>query len=85
MYRSFVDACDRLWFVDTGSLEYSRRIQLPSIWIFDLNTDTLIRRFDIPLDTTGIASITIDVDPDKCDEAYAYLPDWILQTLYVYR
>lgn len=34
-----------------GSLEYpdnTMQIQQPSIWIFDLNTDTLVRRFEIP-------------------------------------
>lgn len=36
VYRSRVDACNRLWFVDTGALEYpNNRIQVqpPSIWL----------------------------------------------------
>lgn len=36
MYRTRVDSCNRLWFVDTGALEYpNNRIQVqpPSIWL----------------------------------------------------
>lgn len=47
VYRSRVDSCNRLWFVDTGSLEYPEntiQVQPPSIWIFDLNTDSLVSR-----------------------------------------
>lgn len=92
VYRSRVDKCDRLWFVDTGNLEYPNnpiQIQPPSVWIFDLNTDFLVRRAEIPtaniVDGHGIASITVDIDDDNCADAYAYLPDLVNYRLHVYR
>lgn len=93
MYRPRVDSCNRLWFVDTGSLEYPNntiQIQPPSIWIFDMSTDLLIRRFEIPSanvrnDGHGLASITIDIDDNACDDAFAYLPDLVNYRLHVYR
>lgn len=87
-----MDACNRLWFVDTGSLEYpNNRIQVqpPSIWVFDLDADTLVRRFEIPTnivtDGHGIASLTVDIDDNRCNDAYAYLPDLVNYRLHVYR
>lgn len=93
VYRPRVDSCNRLWFVDTGSLEYPNntiQIQPPSIWIFDMSTDLLIRRFEIPSanvrnDGHGLASITIDIDDNACDDAFAYLPDLVNYRLHVYR
>lgn len=65
------------------------QIQQPSIWIFDLNTDTVVRRFEIPSYIVtaghGIASLTVDVDDNRCDDAYAYLPDLVNYRLHVYR
>lgn len=92
MYRSRVDECNRLWFVDTGHLEYSgnsTQIQQPSIWIFDLEIDSLIARIEIPrsivTDGHGIASITVDVATNDCEDAFGYMPDLVNYQLYVYR
>lgn len=93
VYRSRVDKCDRLWMVDTGNLEYpsgSIQVQPPSLWIFDLNTDTLVRRAEIPtanvVDGHGIASLAIDIDNNNnCGDAYAYMPDLVNYRLHVYR
>lgn len=81
-----------MYLQQIGSLEYpdnTIQIQQPSIWIFDLNTDTLVRRFEIPstivTDGHGIASLTIDIDDNRCDDAYAYLPDLVNYRLHVYR
>ncbi|XP_058467641.1 L-dopachrome tautomerase yellow-f-like isoform X2 [Malaya genurostris] len=91
VYRARVDKCDRLWFVDTGYLEYpgnKRQVQRPSLWVINLSTDRRIQRFEIPAEIVelgyGMASVTVDVEPDKCDEAYAYIPDYEWQGLYVY-
>lgn len=92
VYRSRVDECDRLWFVDTGNLEYpnnATQIQSPAIWVLDLKTDRPIRRFEIPAsiitDGHGIASITPDVIHGNCDNTFAYLPDLVNYSLHVYR
>ncbi|XP_034485419.1 L-dopachrome tautomerase yellow-f2-like [Drosophila innubila] len=92
VYRTTVDACQRLWFIDTGMLEYPnnrQQIRRPSIWIVDLKTDRVIKRYDIPesiVDTgRGLASLTIDVaSENQCSNAYAYIPDLVNSRLYVY-
>lgn len=66
------------------------QVQPPSIWIFDLATDLMIRRFEIPIasvlnDGHGIASLTIDIDENRCDDAFAYMPDLVNYRLHVYR
>ena len=91
VYRTTVDACQRLWFIDTGMLEYPgnrTQVQRPSIWVIDLFTDSVIRRFEINEDIAatgqGLASITIDASSNRCDEAFAYIPDLLNARLYVY-
>ncbi|KAG4068821.1 hypothetical protein HA402_004969 [Bradysia odoriphaga] len=115
VYRTRVDVCDRLWFVDTGTLQgheggkkynkncsiklqpnmkshyfsdYNKLIQRPSLWLIDLKTDKRIRRFEIPesivMEGHGMISIRVDVEKDKCDDAYAYISDYLKEKIYVY-
>ncbi|ALC47451.1 yellow-f2 [Drosophila busckii] len=92
VYRTTVDACQRLWFIDTGMLEYPdnrQQIKRPSIWVVDLNTDRVLKRFEIPESIVstgrGMASLTIDIaSPKACGEAFAYIPDLVNSRLYVY-
>ncbi|XP_055538546.1 L-dopachrome tautomerase yellow-f2-like [Wyeomyia smithii] len=91
VYRTRVDKCDRSWFVDTGYLEYpgnARQVQRPALWIINLRTDRRIQRFEIPASIVefgyGMASITVDVEEDRCEDAYAYISDFKWQRLYVY-
>lgn len=68
-------------------------MQPPSVWIIDLQTDQVVRRFEIPENVTGgpprpngLISITVDVDEDnKCDSAFAYIPDMFGNRLYIYE
>lgn len=82
--------CNRLWFVDTGILEYGDRVQVQpaSIWILDLTTGQRLHRFEIPLTSVargnGLVSITVDVQPGACDSAFAYLPDIFNYRLHVF-
>ncbi|EDW42379.1 L-dopachrome tautomerase yellow-f2 [Drosophila sechellia] len=92
VYRTSVDACQRLWFIDTGMLEYPnnrQQIRRPSIWVVDLATDQVLKRFDIPESIAetgrGLASITVDVKAGQCGDAYAYIPDLVYRRLYVYH
>ncbi|EDW97174.1 L-dopachrome tautomerase yellow-f2 [Drosophila yakuba] len=92
VYRTSVDACQRLWFIDTGMLEYPnnrQQIRRPSIWVVDLATDQVLNRFDIPESIAetgrGLASITVDVKAGQCGDAYAYIPDLVYRRLYVYH
>ncbi|CAH1642793.1 unnamed protein product [Spodoptera littoralis] len=84
VYRPRVDSCKRLWMVDTGLIEVPNNFEqkrAPQIIIYDLETDTEILRHEIPMDvlvngtTSGLTSITVDVLPSKCDDAYAYIND----------
>lgn len=91
VYRTQVDACNRLWFVDTGLLEYPNnqvQVQPPSIWVIDLATNRRIHRFEIPSTIVargnGLASITVDVAANRCDRAFAYMPDLANYRLYVF-
>ncbi|EDV42632.1 uncharacterized protein Dana_GF18090 [Drosophila ananassae] len=92
VYRTSVDACQRLWFIDTGMLEYPnnrQQIRRPSIWVVDLATDRVLKRFPIPENIAetgrGLASITVDVQARNCDDAYAYIPDLVYRRLGVYH
>ncbi|EDW63659.1 protein yellow [Drosophila virilis] len=81
-FRIQVDACDRLWVLDTGLADIlgnPKQITPNSILVFDLKTDQLLRRFAIPAeqtkDETFFANIMVDVEREQCDDAFAYVPD----------
>ncbi|XP_018572790.1 protein yellow [Anoplophora glabripennis] len=82
-FRVKVDACDRLWVMDTGLADIlgsPNLVSPPAIVIFDLKTDKLIRRYtlkdsDLKGEESFFANIVVDATPDKCDEAFAYIPD----------
>lgn len=65
------------------------QIQRPSIWVIDMNTEQMVRRFEIPESIVqpghGMASVTVDVDKNNCNKAFAYIPDLLTYHLYVYR
>ncbi|XP_037033386.1 L-dopachrome tautomerase yellow-f-like [Bradysia coprophila] len=92
VFRTRVDDCGRLWFVDTGHIQETgqpmKQIQQPSVWVIDLNTDKVVRRFEIPTSVSEIGrgkiSLKVDVDKSNCDRAFAYIPDLFQQRLYVY-
>lgn len=74
----------RFIFVDNAT-----QVQRPSIWAYDLERDVVVHRFEIPQSVVergnGLASITVDVDANNCQNAYAYIPDLAQYRLYVYR
>lgn len=80
VFRPSVDACDRLWVIDVGAAN-GTIIGDPRMFIFDLNTDRLLRQFTITKQlrrmdgTTWFPGITVDVDPLACDQAFGYMPD----------
>ncbi|KAL9875269.1 protein yellow [Glossina fuscipes] len=90
-FRVQADACDRLWVLDTGVTDLlgdTKQIAPNSIIIFDLKTDKLIRRYELPKnqvkDESFLANIVVDSERSECDNAYAYLPDLGAYTLVVY-
>lgn len=91
IYRPRVDECDRLWFVDTGVLEYPNNriiVQRPSVWVINLKDDSLIKRYEIPASVVdngrGLVSLTIDDPHGTCQETFAYLTDWFTSNMIVY-
>ncbi|KAJ8914951.1 hypothetical protein NQ315_002475, partial [Exocentrus adspersus] len=92
VYRIHADKCDRLWVLDTGTFGIGNTTQNPcpyAINIFDLKTDTRIRRYEFkPQDInsrTFIANIAVDlVDSNDCDKAFAYFTDELGYGLIVY-
>lgn len=66
-----------------------QQLQRPSIWVIDLANDQVIRRFEIPESIVergnGLASITVDVDVNRCADAFAYIPDLANYRLYTYE
>lgn len=55
------------------------RVKLTTIMAIDLNTDKIIHKYEIPNNIVGLhpglASVTVDVTKNTCDDAYLYLPD----------
>lgn len=48
-FRLDVDACDRLWVMDTGLADIlgnPKQISPPALVVFDLKTDQLLRRYE---------------------------------------
>ncbi|XP_058062875.1 protein yellow isoform X1 [Anopheles bellator] len=81
-FRVRADECDRLWVMDTGlanilgdAVQYAP----PSLVLFDLYTDKLIRRhyFNSSLlkEDSFFANVIVDTERGDCDNAFAYIPD----------
>lgn len=48
-FRLKVDACDRLWVMDTGLADIlgsPNQVSQPALVVFDLRTDQLLRRYE---------------------------------------
>ncbi|KRT79351.1 hypothetical protein AMK59_8594, partial [Oryctes borbonicus] len=81
-FRVKADVCDRLWLVDTGVddiLGDFKQFTKPTIVIIDLKTDKVIKRYELQKsdmkENSFFANILIDVEPEDCNNAFAYIPD----------
>ncbi|XP_050303842.1 protein yellow [Anthonomus grandis grandis] len=82
VFRISIDACDRLWVMDSALADILGEPKVysnPAILIYDLNTDKLIKKYllkqeDLKQDSF-LANIIVDVPKGECDNAYAYIPD----------
>lgn len=90
VYRTATDTCNRLWFVDTGILEYPTgrvQVQPGTLVVMDLATNRVIRRYPFneqANERSTLADVTIDVDPHNCGDAFAYIPDLVNYRVIVY-
>lgn len=90
VYRIKVDECGRLWVLDTGTLGIGNTTTNPcpyAVNVFDLTTNTRIRRYELNPDDTNantfIANIAVDIGRN-CDDAFAYFSDELGYGLVVY-
>lgn len=64
-------------------------MQPPALWIIDLNTDRVLRRFEFPAGLVqigrGLASVTVDVEAGQCADAFAYMPDLVSNAVFTYE
>lgn len=81
-FRVRADECDRLWVMDTGLADIlgdAVQYAPPSLVLFDLYTDKLIRRhfFNSTLlkEDSFFANVIVDAERGDCDNAHAYIPD----------
>lgn len=81
VYRIKADRCGRLWVLDTGTIGIGNTTQniCPySVNVFDLATNTRIRRYEFRADDTNqntfIANIAVDIGK-TCDDTFAYFSD----------
>uniref|UniRef100_A0A336N022 CSON011032 protein n=1 Tax=Culicoides sonorensis TaxID=179676 RepID=A0A336N022_CULSO len=91
VFRTRADACDRLWVQDSGVSDIWGNFDViapNALVIFDLKSDKLIRRFVIPSDllkeNSFVANVVVDVDPNDCENAFAYLSDLGAYAIIVY-
>lgn len=88
-YRVRADRCGRLWTLDSGVTEIlnnSTKLTPPQIVVYDLRTDTLTKRYEIPADQIEPKSFfaNIAVEDTSCDDSYAYAADQGSPGLIVY-
>lgn len=81
VYRIKADKCGRLWVLDTGTVGIGNTTQqlCPyALNIFDLKTNTRLRRYELRAEDTNqntfIANIAIDMGR-SCDDTFAYMSD----------
>lgn len=86
-----MDECDRLWVLDSGKVDIAKGGNLacpPAIFIFDLTTDTLIRKYIIPNEQVKedslYTNIVVDIRNEDCGSAIAYISDVFRYGLLVY-
>lgn len=75
-FRIQVDACDRLWVLDTGLADIlgnPKQITPNSILVFDLKTDKLIRRYAIPADQSKEDTFFANIVRIFVDLIYVYI------------
>lgn len=90
VYRIKADKCGRLWVLDTGTIGIGNTTQniCPySVNVFDLATNTRIRRYEFRAEDTNantfIANTAVDIGK-SCEDTFAYFSDELGYGLIVY-
>ncbi|KAG8311756.1 LOW QUALITY PROTEIN: protein yellow-like [Homalodisca vitripennis] len=89
-YRVRVDSCDRLWVLDSGAIglgNTTKQLCPYAIHVFDLNTDTRIRKYNLKKEDTNsnsfVPNIVVDVG-ESCEDTFLYAADALGYGLIVY-
>lgn len=76
------DSCGRLWVLDSGLDEVitqAKQICPPALFIFDLSTDKLLYRYEIPkefvMQNSLFTNIIVDIRHNECEDTHAYITD----------
>ncbi|XP_072393941.1 dopaminechrome tautomerase-like isoform X2 [Diabrotica undecimpunctata] len=89
VYRVMIDECNRLWVLDSGQLGDQVGCN-PQILAFDLRTNRLISKYEIPKDqwTVNSTFVTPIVDiisrENFCRDTYVYMADCTGPSIVVY-
>ncbi|XP_053669181.1 protein yellow-like [Anopheles marshallii] len=92
VFRIKIDECNRMWVLDTGKIG-ERRICLPQLVVFDMKTDKIIHRYQIPADQlvcelSLLVNLLVDVqDPaplGSCKNTKVYMADVTAPAMIVY-
>ncbi|KAF4525512.1 hypothetical protein B566_EDAN014898 [Ephemera danica] len=83
VYRVNLDSCNRLWVMDSGTMDAGIGIKYtcpPKLFIFDFTTDNLLVKYELPKETVKDGSfftnIIVDVVDKQCGlDAFAYMGD----------
>lgn len=82
MFRVQADSCGRLWVLDSGQIDVSTnptQICPPQIFIFDLESDSLLLRYELPeafiKQDSLYSNIIVDIRDGDCEDVHAYLAD----------
>uniref|UniRef100_A0A1B6DFI2 Bee-milk protein n=1 Tax=Clastoptera arizonana TaxID=38151 RepID=A0A1B6DFI2_9HEMI len=90
--RIFVDSCNRLWVPDNGqegiSTGATTRLSSHKLFVFDLNTNRLLKKIaigrDVAREQTLFYEVAVEVTNNDCSRAFAYLADTVGYGLVVY-
>ncbi|XP_072932016.1 dopaminechrome tautomerase-like [Epargyreus clarus] len=92
VFRISVDQCGRLWVLDSGQIDSQdspKQLCPPSIILFDLHTDSLLARFEIPeqyvLQDSLFSNIVVDSRLGDCSDLHVYIADTWRFGLLVFR
>lgn len=82
VFRIQVDTCNRLWVLDSGQTHVTigpKQVCPPQIFIFDLTTNDLILRYELPEEfikqDSLYSNIIVDIRDGDCEDVHAYLAD----------
>ncbi|KAL3274485.1 hypothetical protein HHI36_015868 [Cryptolaemus montrouzieri] len=86
VFRIQIDSCGRLWVLDNGNF-LDQPVCPPQILAFDLKTDRLVHRYEIPANLLESNSLlvtpVVDVS-DGCHNTFVYAADCQAHSLIVY-